>query len=168
MKEVPGMTTIGWARIFYGRNRVRTIPDLNVPLLTKVMEHIELHPDEHDQSEWAQSDSPQSECGTVKCFAGHAVAMTMDQGERFTWIRPTPFLDYRATGIQDADGRFADRIVDRARQELGLTIQEAGSLFYSAKSRAELRHMVDALIEAELTRDRRTSTTEGGGRAVDQ
>src|SRR6478609_6380573 len=51
-----------------------TDPVPNLPLLRKVLEHIDAHPEEWHQSVWAMETSA-SECGTAFCVAGHTVVM---------------------------------------------------------------------------------------------
>lgn len=124
-------------------------PALNVPLITKVMDRIEAHPQEHDQSTWASRTA----CGTTYCFAGHAVEMTLPE---------TGWFLFGAAGSEAITDAYEVRIgletvpiPVRARELLGLTGGEALALFESRREmhpdveRARLRTMVDQLVEAE-------------------
>lgn len=133
------------ALVFQRRNVTRwgtgPIPDLNVALLSKVMDHIEAHPEEHNQDEWAVS----TPCGTAFCFAGHAVNMTMQPQDRFLFLAT---MDKQAAMSVRISGE--DRpIAQEARRVLGLTRTEAATMFSGSNTREKLRAMVDALIEAE-------------------
>lgn len=131
-----------------------TAPDLNIELLTKVMEHIEAHPDEHDQSFWAH----RSDCGTAFCFAGHAVNMTLRPDESLYWEK----LD--APGVELVGATWIETdplsqtyqppvlISERAARVLGLTVSEASDLFMATNTHHCLREAVDRLIEAEQCR----------------
>lgn len=59
-------------------------PVPNLPLLRKVLDHIDAHPEEWDQSNYVLTEAEQIKqqtgqpgCGTAYCIAGHAVAMTI-------------------------------------------------------------------------------------------
>ena len=131
-------------------------PALNVPLLTKVMDHIDAHPDEHDQDVWARRLDAASPCGTTYCFAGHAVNMTLAPGERFLFLNhdyPSPIafsVRLGPAGIRD--------VPDLARERLGLSRGEALALFQSDpdlpadRMREMLRAMVRELVDAEQVR----------------
>lgn len=120
-------------------------PALNVPLITKVMDHIEAHPQEHDQGTWASRTG----CGTTYCFAGHAVNMTLPETGRFLFGAVVTDAYEVRIGLETVP------IPVRARELLGLTGGEALALFESRREmhpdveRARLRTMVDQLVEAE-------------------
>lgn len=104
---------------------------INVPLLRKVMEHIEAHPDEHDQSYWAK----RTPCGTTFCFAGWAVQL----GD------PTAKPDWE--GLKTTDRLVNGRGIDEyAAELLGLGNRDAIALFSAAPDSPVLRMQVDALI----------------------
>jgi hypothetical protein len=139
-----------------------TWPDLDLPLLNKVMDHIEAHPEEHDQSIWAKRrfDQDGNACGTQYCFAGHTVVMGMRDGEQLIW-RPQTWRNVvggdplvatsGAVDVADAQGTI-NLIADRAQALLGLTRQEAERLFFAGQRREQLRRMVQALELAEQCR----------------
>lgn len=102
-------------------------PTLNVPLLRKTLEHIEAHPEEHDQCTW------RSPCGSTMCFAGHAAVINGAAmvGEA---VVLTPEGDERPVST------YAAKI-------LGLTCGEAEELFYDCSYLDEVRVVVTDLIE---------------------
>lgn len=102
--------------------RSHTCP--NVPLLKRVLDHIEAHPETHDQDWWAEDTA----CGTVMCIAGHTVAMTGHTIDLHG--DDDQDGDYAEPGARLIDGR---RIEDVAREELGLTRQQAYDLFHLAE-----------------------------------
>lgn len=109
----------------------------NIPLLRKTMERIEAYPDEWDQTYWAVRDA----CSTTMCFAGTAVWLA---GHQFAWH-------------DDDDGQSADMttnhrvIVYLAREELGLTDQQADDIFWCmARTPAELRAEVECVVGERL------------------
>lgn len=128
-------------------------PALNEPLLHKVMDHIRAHPEEHDQGSWARQviEPANGVCGTRFCFAGHATMMTLRPGEQVRWDQ-TIGDEVSSNAIVDARGRYAGRISDRARRELGVTANESAWLFYAVNTRAELANMVQALVLIEQYR----------------
>lgn len=104
---------------------------VNVALLCKVMEHIEAHPEEHDQAEWAE----QTACGTTYCFAGHTVLIA-------GWS-----LNFDEDGVAVScrmDGESL-LIPEAARLELGLNYYDTRDLFWHATTGAELREIVDRI-----------------------
>lgn len=131
------------------------IPPLDVALLSKVMEHIEQHPDEHDQGVWASrpiESTSDSACGTAFCFAGHAVNMTMAEQDRFMFGVGDDNWDFLvAYSVQDSDG-MRRAIPALARQRLGVSNDEGVELFASSNTMEQLRALVDDLIGAEQRR----------------
>lgn len=100
---------------------------LNIPLLRKTMEHIEAHPEEHDQMTWV--------CGTTMCFAGHAAVIS---GAHFVH-------DYGGD-IVTPDGDMAD-IDAYATATLGLDWDQSWHLFHGCKNIPQLRGYVDELLQ---------------------
>lgn len=112
---------------------------LNKDLLERTMSYIEAHPEEHDQTRWANA------CGTAFCFAGHAAILsgaTRPQGLNSFWgITP----DGRAVDYFETTEDGALLAFGYARQKLGLNFPQASALFSSANTVESLREMVDAL-----------------------
>lgn len=123
------------------------MPELNVPLLRKTMEHIDDLPDytealralalgegEPDprpdywwQGTWKThlaragfSTVQVEQCGTAACFAGWA-AILDGEAERNPW----------------------ESIADQARRVLGLTFSQADRLFAAYNSREDLHRLVE-------------------------
>lgn len=141
-------------------------PDLNIGLLSKVMDHIEHHPEEHDQTYWATKTTTTA-CGTAFCFAGHAVNMTLGPNERMVWEGIFTSSDDNRMVIGSSwvgpskEGDDARVLKDysslvpistRAVDELGLMRIEAYDLFRATNTRQDLRLMVDNLVRAEQAR----------------
>jgi hypothetical protein len=96
----------------------------NVPLLCKVLEHIENHPEEWDQKNW----KTETACGTAYCFAGHALVMMGHE-----------ILENKYYAPVDEHGTLVDVA---AARELGLTTNQARDLFSPVNSLARLRELV--------------------------
>jgi hypothetical protein len=116
-------------------------PTPNVALLRKTLEHIENHPQEWNQGTW--------HCGTIACFAGHAVII---DGGQFADDWRAPFVAERPDDPGDAFREFGCgagqiHIADRARHVLGLTQAEADDLFAAANTLDDLREQVARLID---------------------
>ncbi len=124
---------------------------INVPLLEKVMSHIEAHPDEWNQDMWVTTPDSKAArvaetegrtfCGTAYCFAGHTLHMlgyefnTPEEGGYHT-IAP--------------DGKIRGTSV-AAAEELGLDMDHANYLFNAGNSIETLRDIVDECVaRAEL------------------
>lgn len=103
----------------------------NVELLERTMQFINEHPEKHDQTNY---------CGTKQCFAGWAVAL---EGWRV--------VDY-APAIVERDGMY-ESVPALAQYLLGLTNEEAFTLFLGFHSRADLELMVKDLVNGDELRD---------------
>ena len=82
-------------------------PVPNLPLLRKVLDHIDAHPEEYEQATYTRTTS----CGTAYCIAGHAAVMT---GATFI----NPLL------VESPDGEIS-KVDEYARSVLGITALEA-------------------------------------------
>jgi hypothetical protein len=84
-------------------NEPLDLPTPNLPLLRKVLDHIDAHPEEWHQANMGDEDD--LKCGTPMCVAGWALAFTGCQSQHWTaW---------------------------RAASALGLTDDEADDLFFN-------------------------------------
>lgn len=108
----------------------------NVPLLRKVLEHIEAHPQEWEQSEWR--------CETGMCFAGTCVDIL---GAK--WAYPADINDTDLAALIEWDGERRT-CWDVARSELGLTDDQVGRLFRAENTLDDLRRYVAALESGAL------------------
>lgn len=105
----------------------------NVQLLEKVMQHIDDHPEQHDQSTWVRTD-----CGTAACFAGWAAILTFGTG-----------IILRDGGFQ-CPPPYAHRIMSEVAADLlGLDEANADTLFHACNSRGMLRLMVKDLVNGD-------------------
>lgn len=114
----------------------------NIALLNQVMDHIEAHPDQHDQTMWIAQPTSIDNCGTTACFAGWSVLLhpkTVWNPAKGTltlpWIRNELDSDLPGT----------------AQELLGLTTLEADWLFAADRTREELRARVDEWTAQEWT-----------------
>lgn len=127
-----------------------TEPVLNVPLLTKVLDHITAHPAEWNQGVWAEETT----CGTAACVAGWAVIMS---GHPLVFEANVRMYDPDSLEISNSGpcARFTannEYIADVARHELGLTKGQAECLFDSANKLDSLWQMANAYSDGEIQR----------------
>lgn len=111
---------------------------LNIPLAREVLEHLEAHPEEHDQAAFAR----ENECGTTLCIAGHSLLLSGQYG-----------LTQHADGLHEFD--FIDK-ADRqvvtlpsliAQGLLGLSFHEQDRLFFQLQNEGEALNYLRELIE---------------------
>lgn len=108
---------------------------LDIPLARKVLEHIEAHPEEHNQAYFAG----RNECGTTACIAGHTLLVSGQyhlgafDGEEFEFI-------------QSATGEYVIAS-DTAQEMLGLTQDQRETLFFSLQDEGEALDYLRSLIE---------------------
>lgn len=132
--------------------RTEELPQPNLPLLRKVLDHIDAHPEEWAQGTWAQRSYPLERhvrelnrgravelpvpaCGTAFCIAGHAAVMA---GFTVSWPSDATSSALLTSG---------DHIEDVARDELGLTAGEARVLFWGRNTRAEVQRIAVGIAE---------------------
>lgn len=84
-----------------------------------------------DLDQWAWQGA---ECGTTMCLAGKAA---VSAGYRFQWVDESEGDGYVATHASNSKGEVRG-IRDVAREVLGLSNPEAGSLFMAEKSKRAL------------------------------
>ena len=101
-----------------------TEPTPNLPLLRKVLDHIDAHPEEWEQATYATkkyADVARTvECGTAFCIAGWAAVLS---GAAPYW----PKGGKATSTFQTPDGELHDGD-DLGREVLGLTESEAGDM----------------------------------------
>lgn len=144
--------------------------ELNVPLLRKVMEYIDEHPEDWEQGSWAthvpvRVDRLESldaqgvlrwpkeqfteevelfdhryACKTAYCFAGHAAVMS---GATFKKIN---VITWNGELVTTPEGKTM-HVRSYAKKILGLTDTQASALFFGGHSRRSLRRLVNELIE---------------------
>lgn len=119
---------------------------VNVPLLEKVMAHIEAHPEEWNQDMWVTLPGSESAilaklegrtyCGTAYCFAGHVVHMAgydfhdPEKGGHFVTV--------------DGGARLTSEV---AACELGLDPEDATDLFWASNTLEDLQRHVKRLVK---------------------
>lgn len=110
------------------------MPERNVELLEKTMQHILDHPEQHDQGEWART----TDCGTAACFAGWAAILTFGPsvlGYIGGFDLPAP---YNLSCMSESAGAL-----------LGLTEPEYDTLFEANNTRDMLQLMVKDLVNGD-------------------
>jgi hypothetical protein len=112
------------------------LPVPNLPLLRKVLDHIDAHPDEWNQSTWGEVTWASS-CGTAFCVAGHALVMS----GYTTRLRESSDdeLDF-----YDSDGLRVSPSAE-ACFLLGLTDGEADWLFDASNSRETVQENAEEI-----------------------
>lgn len=128
--------------------------ELNVPLLRKVLEHIEdlallnSMDEQWDQETWMriiQDEETREMCGTACCFGGWTCILT---GASPIFYKNSILVngEYDSTQIVTPDMRIAN-VSDYAQWELGLSSGQAAVLFGGSNSLETIRGYVEALIE---------------------
>ena len=113
-------------------------PTPNLPLLRKVLEHVDAHPDEWNQHAWGMQTS-RSACGTAFCIAGHAAVMA---GLTPVWKRTGDETFMHS--VVDADGNEVF-VAYAAQDALGLTGAEQEQLFWLYNSRADVQTVAERI-----------------------
>lgn len=106
-------------------------PVPNLPLLRKVLDHIDAHPEEWNQGLYWTA----TVCVTAYCIAGHAVAMT--EGVRTVRLDEMP-----GRFVSPQSGRDWDTA---AIAHLGLTDDEAGVLFSGDNTREQVQAIAESI-----------------------
>jgi hypothetical protein len=126
---------------------------IDVARLRKGLEFAHAHPEEHDQSSWAEKYAVDTTCGTTMCLAGTVV---FQAGYNFNWPDFTDGELAKRGGIV-ATGSAVDpktgevvEIEDKARELLGLDPLQAGELFYTADTIQELYRFANRFTDGEI------------------
>lgn len=130
------------------------IPMPDVPLLRKVLSHIDTHPEEWLQSAYSVNISeilshhPGTEfeqlyatntCGTAFCVAGHAVAMTYG-------VHIDTLTNQVVPNIADFDDCSDGKDwFNYGKQTLGLTADEAFELFRGYNTRGDIQVIAERI-----------------------
>lgn len=115
----------------------------NLPLLRKVLDHIDAHPEEWHQRFWA-INTTETACGTAYCIAGHAAVMTghdvkIDPADIWSVL-----VDDNESCIRDLpDEPLESTVAFVARQELGLSFEDGCVLFASWNDRATVQAIAE-------------------------
>jgi hypothetical protein len=132
---------------------------INTEKLLTQLRHLTIHPEKHDQSQWAKlvvenGDTTvkplPSACGSFGCLAGNTV---LADGHELYW--ESAFIGDEGKAIWSADylnedgerGRF---IMSAAKDILGLTEDQAEALFSSGNSRDDLWAYAIEFTEGEI------------------
>lgn len=121
-------------------------PDLNVPLLRKVLEHITDNPEQWDQSNYAISDAA---CGTSYCVAGWTTVFT-DHEIEWHWVpdEDCPRGGPMMFGLRTTDGSSIHTV---AARELGITTEASMALFCGTNTLADLWEMARLFSDGEIS-----------------
>jgi hypothetical protein len=119
-----------------------TATTVNLDLLDAVVEHIDTHPEEHDQSDWI--------CGTTACVAGRVALFS---GWRPVFNPPCglAFCDcHTHTGLVEKDGQRR-RVSGVAQDLLGIDDDTADDLFFGGNDVDDI-HRIQAELHAAYDR----------------
>lgn len=112
----------------------------NFDLMDKSMTFVLDHPEQHDQNTWLKRDPV---CGTVGCFAGHAVRLA---GLKVEWRQrqPEPLAEYPVvvTGPNPED---FDTIHEVAMKVLDIDHLTSSAMFCAHNTQDDLQTMVKML-----------------------
>lgn len=112
----------------------------NYPLLRKTLEHIEAHPEEHNQMYWGEKTA----CGTTLCFAGHAVLLA---GAEPVWMT---YGDSEAFYMNTVTMNGMDETTEFAATDLlGLTYEEGVTLFSDCTTLRDVQKVVNGWLADE-------------------
>jgi hypothetical protein len=115
--------------------------ELNEKLIACVLEHIEQHPEEYDQSLWAHVEDQEQDgnyCGTTACVAGWACLLSTPVEK---WREPHNYGYYYHEGAR----------------LLGLDVTEASMLFGGAEGDSPEANVVIIKGRLDYIRKRRAS-----------
>ena len=101
----------------------------NADFADSVIGAIEAHPEQHNQSMWAQ----QNECGTTMCFAGWAVTLA---GAKLEFFDIAPDIK-RAYDCVLPDGQVRN-ISDYAAKLLGINETQREALFHNMNNNLDV------------------------------
>lgn len=101
----------------------------NLPLLRKVLDHIDKFPEQWDQGWWGRK----SACGTVCCLAGWACILSGHELE---------FGECRTIAHVAIGDRYIENI---AAEELGVTAMEAQNLFHINIGRSDIQLVAEQI-----------------------
>ena len=113
-------------------------PTPNLPLLRKVLEHVDAHPDEWTQYTWGVQTT-RSSCGTAFCIAGHAATLA---GMEPVWKTSGDYV--AMDSVMDGDGNTS-YVGDAAQRLLGLTPTEGQELFDGGNTRADIQAVAERI-----------------------
>lgn len=109
----------------------------NVEKLEAVLDYIRTHPEEHNQSTWAEKTA----CGTTLCFAGTAAALA---GHQFVWDE----FSNDAYLCRAQSGKV-EYVAAVAVRELDLTDAQADALFIHSSTFDEVERTVKDIINEQ-------------------
>jgi hypothetical protein len=110
---------------------------VNAPLMWKVLEHIEAHPEEWDQGFWGVQWGVQRDCTTTYCFAGWACVIGGNDQQQ-----PHLLNDGVRTHLID-ETVGGSEIADEAIELLGIDTDAATVLFDNHNTLDDLRELVE-------------------------
>jgi hypothetical protein len=114
---------------------------INVEELRLIVKQIEAHPETWYQRTWAKQES----CGTSFCVAGHAVYRA---GYDVLWGEMLGDTS-TATDCAHPESQAVVSISVMARELLGLTEYQSGTLFNGSNSLDDIKAVVEALAVVE-------------------
>lgn len=113
------------------------LPELNRELLVKVVDHA-LSAENWNQRAWYQAQDYRTLCGTSMCVAGFAAI------EFAGW---KPVMENSVAADYCTKDGYQKPIAQVAREELGLTRDEAGDLFHSRNNAEDIRQITQDILD---------------------
>jgi hypothetical protein len=108
----------------------------DVAKLEAVLDYIRMHPEEHDQGDWAR----RTDCGTTLCFAGTAVVLA---GYQLDWTNHSDRTGRCVTSAGDPLSLAGTASISAvAARELCLAPEQVEALFWAADSLDDLERIV--------------------------
>jgi hypothetical protein len=120
---------------------------INAARLQATMSFIESRPHDHDQQWWR--------CGTARCYAGWASFLAggrfvSSEDDKTHIVASNGVKNFRASTVRTPEGELL-HVADHATIVLGIDDADADALFSPDNTIADLRRMVDNLVEYGCT-----------------
>ncbi len=112
---------------------------VNVELLDRVLDHIRMNPEQHDQRYWAQQEG----CNTSYCFAGWTVIL--EGGKAVEYVHKPDLSVAGVDGFCDSDGERIYDVAEWAAFRLGLGFRTASDLFDGYNTFEDIERIVKDL-----------------------
>lgn len=116
----------------------------DIALLDQIIAHIEAHPEDWLQDDWAQ----RSPCGTTFCIAGHVARIRMPEGWSFKF-KELYDENYDAA-YTIGDHEATETISSFAADQLAISYTERDILFDGSNTLPEIKAIRDGLANGNL------------------
>jgi len=124
-------------------------PTPNLPLLRKVLGHIDNHPREWNQSTWGMQTQSETACSTAHCVAGWAVVFDGTHDVTYSphsgRMRIDGQQEILAHPVSGGHLRCYAAAFIHGRNALGLTDSEATRLFQGNNERYDIQRIAETI-----------------------